>query len=125
MQFLGIIRNTFDCEIHRELNWSKNCVISDINDGATFKITNAILLVPIVTLSTENNVKLTKQLNEVFKRSVNWNEYKAKMDSRNLDNTYRLRVFLDSSFQGVKRLFVLAFDYTDNGDKKVERNNHR
>ena len=29
------------------------------------------------------------------------------------------------SFQGVRRLFVLAFDNTDDGDKKVERNSHR
>ena len=29
------------------------------------------------------------------------------------------------SIQGVKQLFVLAFDHSDNGDKKVERNSHR
>ena len=33
--------------------------------------------------------------------------------------------YLDTSFQGVKELFVLAFGNTDTGDKKVERNNHR
>ena len=31
---------------------------------------------------------------------------------------------LDTSFEGVKRLFVLAFDNTDNG-KKVERDSHK
>ena len=34
----------------------------DNNDNTTFKITNTKLFVPIVTLSTEDNVKLTKQL---------------------------------------------------------------
>ena len=29
-----------------------------------------------------------------------------------------IRLVLDASFQGVRRLFVLAFDDTDNGDKK-------
>ena len=29
------------------------------------------------------------------------------------------------SFQGVRRLFVLAFGNTDNGAKKVERNSHK
>ena len=33
-------------------------------------------------------------------------------------------IYLDASFQGVKRLFVLAFDNTDNGANKVERNSH-
>ena len=32
---------------------------------------------------------------------------------------------LDTSFQGVKRLFILAFDDTDNGANKVERNRFR
>ena len=32
----------------------------DINDDATFKITNTKLYVVLVTLSTEENVKLTK-----------------------------------------------------------------
>ena len=31
---------------------------------------------------------------------------------------------LDASFQGVRRLFVLAFDNTNNGAKKVEKNIH-
>ena len=35
------------------------------------------------------------------------------------------RFYLDSSFQGVKRLFVIVFDNTTNGDKKVERNSYR
>ena len=47
------------------------------------------------------------------------------MGSRNLDNNNRLRIFLDSYFQRVKRLFMLAFDNADNGDKKIERNSHR
>ena len=34
-------------------------------------------------------------------------------------------MYLDSAFQGVGRLFLLAFDNTDNGNKKVERNSHR
>ena len=41
---------------------------------ATFKITITKLYVPIVTLSTEDNVNLTKQLNEGFKRSAYFNE---------------------------------------------------
>ena len=39
-----------------------------------------------------------------------------------MDNNNLTRFPLDTSFQGVRRLFVLAFDNADNGAKKVERN---
>ena len=38
------------------------------NRETTFKLTSTKLYVPTVTLSTEDNVNLTKQLNEGFKR---------------------------------------------------------
>ena len=104
------------CKVHVELNWTKNCVMygrdvaaDNNNDETIFKITNIKLYVPIVTLSTEDNVKLTKQLNEGFKRTVYWNEYKAKIESRNSDDNLT-RFYLDASFKGIKRLFVIAFN---------------
>ena len=82
------------CKIRLELNCNNNCVIygadanADGNDReTTFKITSTKLYVPIVTLSTKDNVKLTKQLNEVFKSSVYWNEYKSKIESKKLIKT--------------------------------------
>ena len=48
----------------------------------TFKTTNTNLYVPIVTLSTKDNVKLTKILKEGLKRSVYWNEYKTKAKNK-------------------------------------------
>ena len=112
-----------NCKIHLELNWSKDCVMSTIAD-TIFKITNTKLYVPIVTLSSKDNVKLAKLLEEGFKRSVYWNEYLTKIESRNLDNNNLTRFPLDAFFQGVRRLFVLAFDNIENGAKKVERNSH-
>ena len=114
-----------NCKIHLELNWTKDCIMSTIAD-TTFKITNTKLHVTIVTLSSKDNVKLVKLLQEGFKRPVHWNEYqkKKKIETRDLDNNNLTRFPLDASFQGVRRLFVLAFDNTDNGAKKVERNSH-
>ena len=43
-----------------------------------FKITDTKLYFPIVTLSTQDNVKLLKQLESGFKRTVNWNKYQSK-----------------------------------------------
>ena len=99
--------------------------MSDIAGDTTFKITNTKLYVLIVTLSTKVHVKLTKQLNKGFKRPVYWHENKTKIESRNLDNQNPTRFYFDASFQGVERLFVLAFDDTDNGANKSERNSHR
>ena len=48
-----------------------------------------------------------------------------KMQPENLDNNNPLRILLDASFQGVKRLFVLAFDNAVNDNKKVERDSHK
>ena len=39
-------------------------------------------------------------------------------------NKNAMRFPLDASFQSANRLFVLAFDNTENGDKKVERSSH-
>ena len=67
---------------------------------------------------------MKKQLNEGFKRSVYWNECKSKIDLKNFNNNQAtdIRIYLDVSFQGVNRLFVLAFDNINNGPNKVERN---
>ena len=45
-------------------------------------------------------------------RPVYWNEYQTKIETRNLDNSNLTRFPLDASFQGVGRLFVVAFNNT-------------
>ena len=95
------------------------------NRETTFKITSTKLCVPIVTLSTKDNVNLTKQLNEAFKRSVHWNEYKSKIETKEV-HVINLKIFpLDASFQGVNRLFVLAFNNVNNDTNRVQRDSHR
>ena len=96
------------CKIHLELNWSKDCVMSTIAD-TTFK---TMLYVPIVTLSSKDNVKLVKLLEEGFKRPVYWNEYQIKIQTRDSGNNNLTRFPFDSSFQGVRRWFVIAFNNT-------------
>ena len=105
------------CKIELSLKWIKNCVLTSAAigananatgaDTATFKITDAKLYVQIVTLSAEDNVKLSKLLGEGFKRPIYWNEYKV-IDNKvveiasNNEEKY-MRELLDSSWQGVKR----------------------
>ena len=57
-------------EMHLESNSIKDCILSSDGDSAKFKILDANLHVPVVTLSTKDNVSLTKQLSDWFKRSV-------------------------------------------------------
>ena len=59
-----------DCKINLELNWIEDCILSSDGDCANFKITDAKLH---VTLSTKDNLNLTKQLSNGLKRSVFWN----------------------------------------------------
>ena len=83
------------------------------------------MYISVVTLLSKDNViKLAKLLEEGFKRSVYWNECQT-IETRDLDDNNLTRFPLDVSFQGVRKLFVLAFDNSNNGTKKVERNNHR
>ena len=121
-----------NCKIDLELDWTNDCVMSAIAD-TKFKITNTKLYFPIVTLSSKDNARLAKLLEEGFKRLVYWNEYQTKIESKNLDNNNLTRFPLDASFQGVRRLFVLAFNNTtvnvpnnpiNNTNNRVLRNSH-
>ena len=124
-----------NCKIHLELNWNNGRVMYGVDtytDGnnpnnreTTFKITSTKLYVPVVTLSTNGNVNLTKQLNEGFKRSASWNEYKSEIETKTADNNNVTRFPLDASFQEVNRLFVLVFDNTEKGAHRVERGSYR
>ena len=91
------------------------------SDSAFFKTTDTKLCVPIVTLSAEDNAKLSKLLSKGFKRSVYWNKYKLIPQKiveivANNEEKY-IRELLDSSYQGVKRLFVLAYNNTAGNDQ--------
>ena len=83
---------------------------------ATFKITDAKLYVTNVTLSIEDNAKLSKRLGVGFNRTIYQNKYKVTYNRiREIadDNEEKyIRELLDSSYQGVKRLFVFAYNNT-------------
>ena len=66
-----------NCKVHLELNWIEYRVLSNDGDSAKFKITDAKLFVPIVTLSTKDKVNFTKQSSDGFKRFVYWNKYQS------------------------------------------------
>ena len=55
-----------NCKTHIELNWIEGCILSSAGNSAKFKIADVKLYVAIVTLSTKDNINLTKQLNNGF-----------------------------------------------------------
>ena len=97
-----------NCKVYLELNWIEDCILSSAGNSAKFEITDAKLHVPIVTLSTKDSVNLTKQLSEGFKRSVYWNNYQTK-PAIVIEKGTNICKLLNASFQGVRRLFVLAY----------------
>ena len=66
-----------NCKVELSLGWDKNCVLFSEDGNSVFTITDTKLYVPIVTLKTEDNRKLSKLLSEVFKKPIYWNEYKV------------------------------------------------
>ena len=100
-----------DTSVEHSLKRCENCILSSAGTAVTFEITETKLYVPVVTLKTEDNVKLSKLLNEGFKRLVYQNKYKIILEG--YDNEY-IRERLDASIQGVSKLFVLAYARGDN-----------
>ena len=101
-----------NCEDNLILTWSADCVIiyTDIaNWIPTFAITETNLYVRVVILSTQDNAKLLTQLKSGFERAINWNKYLSKTEL--LRQNPNLNHLVEPSFQGVNRLFVLAFEY--------------
>ena len=100
-----------NCEVNLILTWSSTCVITNSNGAGTFAIADTKLYVPVVTLSTQENAMFLQQFKSGFKRVINWNKYLSKPEL--LAQNPNLNHLIEPSFQGVNRLFVLAFENDD------------
>ena len=112
-----------NCKIKLNLTWKKECVLSTDAGAAVFIINDTKMYVPVVTLSKEDNKDFIEQQNKGFQRSIYWNEYKTKEQTENADANSLKYISLDPSFQGVNRLFIMAYNRVDgqptrNGQRK-------
>ena len=78
------------------------------------------MYVPVVTLSKENDKKLSKQLKSGFKRTAKWNKYRSQMTVQSNHNN--LNYLFDPTFTKVNRLFVWSFERIEEDNVK---SNHR
>ena len=69
------------------------------------------MYVSVVTLSTENDNKLSEQFKTRFKRTIKWNTYRPEMSNQTKNNN--LIYLIDPTFTKVNRLFVLSFENED------------
>ena len=97
-----------NCKVELSLIWYERCLLTATNT-ATFKITDAKLYVPIVTLSVEDNSKLT--IYKIIEIAV-------------VNDKKYIRELPDPSCQGVNRLFVLAYDNTE-GNNQVSVDSYK
>ena len=122
------------CEVSLKLKWNKNCVITslerraiDENDppnrdgaptGATLRINDCKLYIPVVTLSKDYEIKLLTNLKSGFKREIIWNKYRSQMTTEAANNN--LNILVDPTFTNVNKLFVLAYQNADDGQSFSE-----
>ena len=121
--FRSLEMTLINCKIKLNLTWKKECVLSTGAGEAVFIINDTKLYVPVVTLSKEDNKNFIEQQNKGFQRSIYWNEYKTKEINEDADANVFKYINLDPSFQGVNRLFVMAYNIangqpTRNGQRK-------
>ena len=108
-----------NCKVYPQLNWIEDYILSSAENSAKSEITDTKLHVPIVILSTKDSANLAKQLNEGFKRSVYSNSYETK-PAKVIEQGKNIYELLNGSFQGVKRLFVLAYTVAAGDDADQE-----
>ena len=102
-----------NCKIKLNLTWKEECVLSTDAGNAVFIINDTKLYVPVVTLSKEDNKDFIEQQNKGFQRSIYWNEYKTKEQNEDGNANFTKYINLDLSFQGVIRLFLMAYSKVD------------
>ena len=120
----------FNYEIELDLRWTKNCLILEIlratpeagnananpptqavavtqKTGTTFKINNAKLYFPVVTLSIIDNIKYLENTNKGFKRTISWNKYRSEITIQPKSNDLDYLTY--PTFKNINRLFALLW----------------
>ena len=82
-----------------------------------FSITDCKMHVPVVTLQTQYQNQLYKELKTGISIDLTWNKYRSQMINQTATNN--LNFLTDPTFNNVNRLFVLAFPNKEDRKKKI------
>ena len=78
---------------------------------------NTKLYVPVVTLSINDNIKVSENIKQGLKGTIFWNKYRSEITTQ--PKNYNLDYLIDLTFRNINRLFVLSFK---NGHDDPKRN---
>ena len=56
--------------------------MATVTTGTTLQINNAKIYVPVVTLSTNDNIKFLESIKQGFKRTNSWNKYRSEITTQ-------------------------------------------
>ena len=101
-------QSLINCETNFILTWSSTCVNAGVKREIFLPITDSKLYLPVIRLSTQDNVKRLDQLKPGFKRSINWNKYQWNIAIQQ-QNQY-LDYLMERNFQGVN-CFITSRQY--------------
>ena len=102
-------------EIELDLSSTKDSVLIEHHNnitGPTFKINNAKLYFPVVTLSINDNIKFLENIKQGFKKTISWNKYRSEITTQ--PKNENLDYLIDPTFSDINRLFVLLFKNGNN-----------
>ena len=88
-----------NCKIKLNLTWKKEFALPTADGEAVFMINDTKMYVPVVTLSKEDNKDFIEQQNKEFQRSIYWNEYKTKGETKDADANNFKYISLDPFFK--------------------------
>ena len=81
--------------------------LNNIIPGVNFVITSTKHYVPVVTLSSNDNLKFLEKIKQGFKITISWNKCRSEITTQPKKNN--LHYLIDLTFRNINRLFVLAF----------------
>ena len=90
--------------------------MATLTTGEAFQINNARFYVPVVTLSSNDNIKFLENIKQGFKRKISWNEYRPEITTQSKNNN--LDYLINPTFTNINRLFARSFK---NGDDDPTR----
>ena len=75
--------------------------------GTGFQINNVNLYVPVVSLSTNGNIKFLENIKQRFQRTIFYYKYRSEKTTQTRNNN--LDYLIDPTFRNINTLFVLSF----------------